>query len=191
MAKRCHAYTAARCEWWYRDTSGRAASSGSTPSPSKKTSLRTTFRLSPTESRPLTAIAQCRSGRRFSLASVALNCDILIHDDGAAVAAGPLDIRGYALDGDGVGIARVEVTLEGAAPGAKPRQSLLEAPWAWPQWSLTADARLGPLSSPRPGTPSAPPARIRGAAVEPTGYVTNSWARCRVEVTEPGNVAPN
>jgi DMSO/TMAO reductase YedYZ molybdopterin-dependent catalytic subunit len=56
----------------------------------------------------------------LSLSAVALSCDILVPDDGAVVPAGALNTLEYAFAGNGVGIARVEVSLdEGShlAPG--------------------------------------------------------------------------
>nr|WP_237712142.1 sulfite oxidase [Mycobacterium xenopi] len=131
-------------------------------------------------------------GDGVSLASVALNCDMLVPDDGAEVAAGPLDIRGYAFVGDGVGIARVEVSLD---EGSTWRQATLEparSPWAWRHWSLTVDTRPGPLTVTARAWDTTGATQPQSAAPlwNPRGYANNSWARCRVKVTKPGNPAP-
>ncbi|HYZ67813.1 MAG TPA: sulfite oxidase, partial [Mycobacterium sp.] len=85
-------------------------------------------------------------GEGISLSTLPLNCDILAPTEGNEISAGTQTIRGWAMAGDGDGIARVDVSLDG---GRSWRQAdLHSAPsrWAWRPWSLTVDVAAGPLS---------------------------------------------
>lgn len=142
------------------------------------------YRILPADSDPDTAGPL--AGR--SLSSVALNCDILVPADRAEVAAGPLNIRGYALAGEGAGVARVEVSLD---KGRTWRQAKLEparSPWAWRHWSLTVDAERGPLTVTARAwdTSGATQPESAEALWNPRGYANNSWAQVRIKLTQPG-----
>ncbi|MGH3969202.1 MAG: sulfite oxidase, partial [Mycobacterium sp.] len=139
------------------------------------------YRILPADSDPDTA----GPNEGISLSSVALNCDILVPDDGAEVAAGSLDIRGYALaDGDR-GVARVEVSID---DGRSWRQAKLEPArgrWAWRHWSLTMHPEPGrfTVTARAWDTSGATQPESSAALWNPNGYANNSWARVRVEVT--------
>ena len=54
-------------------------------------------------------------GAGMPLGLVALNADVLAPADGATVAAGPVEVRGYAFAGGERHVARVDVSLDGGA----------------------------------------------------------------------------
>jgi sulfite oxidase len=122
----------------------------------------------------------------FSLSSVVLNCDILVPDEGAQVAAGPLNIRGYAFVGGDRGVARVDVSLD---DGRTWRQAKLEparSRWAWRHWSLNVDTEPGPLTVTVRAWDTSGATQPESAASlwNPRGYANNSWARVHVDITE-------
>jgi sulfite oxidase len=121
----------------------------------------------------------------ISLSSVALNCDILIPDDGAEAAAGPLKIQGYALaDGDRC-IARVEVSFDDGRNWHHAKLEPALSRWAWRQWSLTVEVQPGPLTVTARAWDTTGATHPESAASlwNPKGYANNSWARVRVDVT--------
>ena len=100
-------------------------------------------------------------GVGMPLGLVALNADVLSPDDGDTVAAGPVEVRGYAFAGGERHVARVDVSLDagttlvagGAARG--PRAVGLAALADRPSTSRPESTR----SSSAPGTPRPPPSR--------------------------------
>jgi sulfite oxidase len=120
----------------------------------------------------------------FPLSSVALNCDILVPDDSATVAAGALTVSGYAFAGDDRQVTRVDVALD---EGRNWRQAKLTphlGPWAWQPWTLTVDAAPGPLTITARAWDSTGALQPESPAAlwNPKGYANNSWAVVRVEV---------
>jgi sulfite oxidase len=81
-------------------------------------------------------------GAGMPLGLVALNADILAPADGDTVAAGPVEVRGYAFAGGERSVARVDVSLDGARWS---QADLLDdlGPWAWRQWRATLDLAAG------------------------------------------------
>jgi sulfite oxidase len=76
-------------------------------------------------------------GAGMPLGLVALNSDVLSPADGATVAAGPVEVRGYAFAGGERHVARVDVSIDG---GASWRQAeLLDdlGRWAWRHWVIS------------------------------------------------------
>ena len=139
------------------------------------------YRILPPETDPDTAAA----GEGISLSALPLNCDILVPGDEADIAAGPLIVRGWALAGDGRGVGRVDVSLDG---GQTWQQAVLEPeanPWTWRMWSLTVDVPPGPLrvtarawddtGVTHPESPA--------ALWNPRGYANNAWAHVTASVT--------
>ncbi|BBY05082.1 sulfite oxidase [Mycobacterium noviomagense] len=126
-----------------------------------------------------------------SLSSVALNCDILVPADGTEVAAGPLEIRGYALAGEGAGVARVEVSLDQGNSWRQAELAAARSPWAWRHWSLTVEPEPGPLTVTARAWDTTGATQPESAEVlwNPRGYANNSWARVHVAVTHPGTAA--
>src|SRR5919197_1063879 len=82
-------------------------------------------------------------GAGMPLGLVALNADVLSPADGETVAAGPVEVRGYAFAGGERHVARVDVSLDGGARWSQ--ADLLDdlGRWAWRQWRITVDLPLG------------------------------------------------
>src|SRR3954447_23761483 len=93
-------------------------------------------RLLPPEERP-------GPGRGMPLGLVALNADVLAPADGATVAAGPVEVRGYAFAGGERYVARVDVSLDGGATWAQAQLLDDLGPWAWRQWRITVELAPG------------------------------------------------
>ena len=124
--------------------------------------------------RRLSAVARGRDpgpGVGMPLGLVALNSDVLSPADGDTVAAGPVEVRGYAFAGGERHVARVDVSLDGGASWSQ--AELLEdlGRWAWRQWRTTVRPRAGRPRDPRPrlGLLGGHAAGGRGGAVEPEG----------------------
>lgn len=124
-------------------------------------------------------------GEGIPLSSVPLNCDILIPGDGARAPAGELTIRGYAFADADRGVARVDVSLDDGRSWLPAHLEPARSRWAWRHWSLTVDARPGPLTVTARAWDSTGATHPESAAQlwNPKGYANNSWARVRVEVT--------
>jgi sulfite oxidase len=152
------------------------------PFPSENYFQALDYRILPANTNPDTAAP----GDGISLSSLPLNCDILVPGDGAEIPAGPLTIRGYALAGDGRGIARVDVSLD---QGRTWRQAILEharSRWAWRPWSLTVDAEPGPLSVTARAWDDTGATHPESAASlwNPRGYANNAWPRVVASVRQ-------
>jgi sulfite oxidase len=148
------------------------------PGPSENYFQALDYRILPPEADPDTAAP----GEGISLSSLPLNCDILVPDDGAEVPAGPLTVRGWALAGDGRGIGRVDVSLDG---GNTWRQADLQAAtsrWAWRLWSLTVEAQQGPMSLTARAWDDTGVTQPESPAPlwNPRGYGNNAWAHINV-----------
>lgn len=116
-----------------------------------------------------------------SLSTVALNCDILVPENGAEVAAGPLTIRGYAFAGGERDIARVEVSIDDGRTWLAAKLAAARSRWAWLHWTLTVDAPPGPLTVTARAWDTTGATQPESAASlwNPKGYVNNAWARAR------------
>jgi sulfite oxidase len=150
------------------------------PVPSENYFQASDYRILPADRNPDTA----PPGMGISLSSLALNCDILVPGDDAQIPAGPLTILGYAIAGDGRGIGRVDVSLDG---GCTWRQADLEPVtnrWAWRRWSLTAQAQPGPLSLTARAWDDTGVTHPESPASlwNPRGYGNNAWAHVKVVV---------
>ena len=136
------------------------------------------YRILPPEADPDSA----PPGEGISLSSLPLNCDILVPTDGAEIPAGPLTIRGWALAGDGHGIGRVDVSLDG---GNSWRQADLHSPisrWAWRLWSITVDTEPGLVSLTARAWDDTGVTQPESPASlwNPRGYGNNAWAHVKV-----------
>lgn len=138
------------------------------------------YRILPADCDPDTAGPE----EGISLSSVALNCDILVPENGAEIPAGPLTIRGYALSDGDRGIARVDVSLDGGRTWRRAKLEPALSRWAWRHWSLTVEAEPGPLTATARAWDTAGNTQPESAASlwNPKGYGNNSWARTHVEV---------
>jgi len=139
------------------------------------------YRILPPETDPDTAAA----GEGISLSALPLNCDILVPGDEADIAAGPLTVRGWALAGDGRGIGRVDISLDG---GQTWQQAVLEPEanrWTWRMWSLTVDVQPGPLRVTARAWDDTGVTHPESPASlwNPRGYANNAWAHVTASVT--------
>lgn len=118
----------------------------------------------------------------LQLGPVAVNADILTPEDGTILPAGPVLVTGYALGGDGRGVARVDVSLD---QGRSWRQADLEpaaGPWAWRHWRIVLDLPAGETTITARAWDTAAAAQPERAEPlwNPGGYVNNSWPCVRV-----------
>jgi sulfite oxidase len=121
-------------------------------------------------------------GAGISLGLIALNADVLSPADGETVAAGPVEVRGYAFAGGERHVARVDVSLDGGASWL--RAELLEdlGRWAWRRWRATLALAPGEHEIlVRAWDSSAATQPENEAALwNPKGYVNNARPRVRV-----------
>ncbi len=121
-------------------------------------------------------------GVGMPLGLVALNSDVLHPRDGETVAAGAVEVRGYAFAGGDRHVARVDVSMDG---GASWRQAnLLEdlGRWAWRHWHITVDLEPGEheLLVRAWDSSAATQPEDEAALWNPKGYVNNARPRIRV-----------
>jgi sulfite oxidase len=121
-------------------------------------------------------------GAGMPLGLVALNADVLSPADGDTVAAGPVEVRGYAFAGGERHVARVDVSLDGEASWAQ--AELLEdlGRWAWRQWKITVDLAPGEHEIVVRAWDSSAATQPEDEAGlwNPKGYVNNARPRIRV-----------
>jgi sulfite oxidase len=122
------------------------------------------------------------AGVGIPLGLIALNCDVLSPAEGETVAAGPVEVRGYAFAGGERYVARVDVSLDG---GESWKQAeLLDdlGPWAWRQWRITVE--LGPgeheIVARAWDSSAATQPEDEAGLWNPKGYVNNARPRVRV-----------
>jgi sulfite oxidase len=116
-----------------------------------------------------------------ALGEAALNADLLVPDDGARLAAGSTEVRGYAFAGGVRHVVRVDVSIDGQAW----RQAeLLDdlGRWAWRLWRMEIDLTPGEHEIVARAWDSAAATQPEHPASvwNPKGYVNNAWARIRV-----------
>ena len=136
------------------------------------------YRLLPPDGRP-------GPGAGMPLGLVALNSDVLSPVDGETVAAGPVEVRGYAFAGGERHVARVDVSIDGGASWSQ--AELLEdlGRWAWRQWRITFDLAPGEHEIlVRAWDSSAATQPEENATLwNPKGYVNNARPRVHVRAT--------
>jgi sulfite oxidase len=124
-------------------------------------------------------------GVGMPLGLVALNSDVLSPADGAMLAAGPVEVRGYAFAGGERHVARVDVSLDGGVRWSQ--AELLDdlGPWAWRHWRITVELTPGEHEIlVRAWDSSAATQPDDEAALwNPKGYVNNARPRVRVQAT--------
>ena len=127
-------------------------------------------------------------GEGISLSSLPLNCDILAPGDDDEIPAGPLTIHGYAVAGDGRGIARVDVSLDGGHTWRQADLQRVISRWAWRLWSITVEAEPGPLSLTARAWDDTGVTQPESPAAlwNPRGYANNAWAHVELTVIERG-----
>ena len=138
------------------------------------------YRLLPPDADPRTA----PPGAGPALGPVALNCEVLAPEDGAAVDDGPLHVTGYAYAGDDRVVVRVDVSADGGRTWAQADLDAPDGPWTWQHWRLTVDPPSGAgevevVARAWDDTGALQPAHAADLW-NPKGYVNNSWARVRL-----------
>jgi sulfite oxidase len=82
-------------------------------------------------------------GAGMPLGLVALNADVLSPVNGETLAAGPVEVRGYAFAGGERHVARVDVSLDGGAHWSQAELLADLGRWAWRHWRITLDLAPG------------------------------------------------
>ena len=151
--------------------------------PSRNYFQATAYRLLPPEADPTTA----GPGDGISLGAIALNSAILSPDDHAQVAAGSLEIAGYAFAGEARGVARVDVSIDGGQTWVLADLVSQPSEWAWCQWRTTVNVPPGEVEIIARAWDTTAAMQPESAAHlwNPKGYVNNSWPRVRVHVSNP------
>jgi sulfite oxidase len=125
-------------------------------------------------------------GAGMPLGLVALNADVLAPADGASVAAGPVEVRGYAFAGGERHVTRVDVSIDGSSWS---QAELLEdlGPWAWRHWRTTVDLPPGEheIRVRAWDSSAATQPEDEAALWNPQGYVNNARPRVRVRAIAP------
>jgi sulfite oxidase len=133
------------------------------------------YRLLPPDEKP-------GPGAGMPLGLIALNSDVLSPAWGETVAAGPVEVRGYAFAGGERHVARVDVSIDGGASWSQ--AELLEdlGPWAWRRWRMTVELAPGPreILVRAWDSSAATQPEYNATLWNPKGYVNN--ARPRVPV---------
>jgi sulfite oxidase len=123
-------------------------------------------------------------GEGMPLGLVALNSDVLSPADGERVAAGPVEMHGYAFAGGDRHVARVDVSIDGGAMWSQ--AELLEdlGRWAWRHWRTTVDLAPGEheILVRAWDSSAATQPEDEAALWNPKGYVNNARPRVRVRV---------
>jgi sulfite oxidase len=121
-------------------------------------------------------------GAGMPLGLIALNADVFSPADGETVAAGPVEVRGYAFAGGERHVARVDVSLDGGANWSQ--AELLEdlGQWAWRHWRATLTLPPGEheIIARAWDSSAATQPEDEAALWNPKGYVNNSRPRVRV-----------
>jgi sulfite oxidase len=132
------------------------------------------YRLVPEEATP-------GPGVGMPLGLVALNGDVLSPADGETVAAGLIEVRGYAFAGGERHVARVDVSVD---RGTWSQAELLEdlGRWAWRHWRATLELAPGDheIVVRAWDSSAATQPEDESALWNPKGYVNNACPRVRV-----------
>jgi sulfite oxidase len=123
-------------------------------------------------------------GVGIALGEIGLNADVLSHDDGDAVDAGAVELRGYAFAGGGRCVTRVDVSADGGRSWSCAELLDDQGPWAWRLWRAAVDLEPGDrevVVRAWDGAANTQPERPE-TVWNPKGYVNNSWGRVRLAV---------
>jgi sulfite oxidase len=123
-------------------------------------------------------------GAGFPLGAVAVNADFLSPTDGSRVAAGELQVDGYAFAGDDRHIVRVDVSTDGGRHWHQAQLLDAASSWAWRRWRTTVTVDSGAAEVVARAWDSAAATQPEDPAQlwNPKGYANNSWARLRLRV---------
>jgi sulfite oxidase len=121
-------------------------------------------------------------GAGMPLGLVALNSDVLSPADGAVVAAGPVQVRGYAFAGGERHVARVDVSLDGGRNWSQAEMLEDLGPWAWRHWQITVGLSPGDheILVRAWDSSAATQPEDEAALWNPKGYANNARPRVRV-----------
>jgi sulfite oxidase len=125
-------------------------------------------------------------GAGMPLGLIALNSDVLSPADGEIIAAGPVEVRGYAFAGGERHVARVDVSLDGGTRWSQ--AELLEdlGPWAWRHWRIIVELSPGDheIHVRAWDSSAATQPEDEAALWNPKGYVNNARPKVRVRAAE-------
>ncbi|WP_238009297.1 sulfite oxidase [Dactylosporangium sp. AC04546] len=125
-------------------------------------------------------------GRGIPLGPAILNAAILAPGNGAAVAAGPTSVTGYAFSGEHT-VARVDVSPDGGQTWSQATLAQPASPWTWQLWHTTLSLPGGPaLITARAWDDTGATQPEQPATVwNPEGYANTAWPRVQVDVRSP------
>jgi sulfite oxidase len=123
-------------------------------------------------------------GVGVALGLVALNAEVLSPADGETIAAGPVEVSGYAFAGGERHVVRVDVSVDGDANWTQAELLTDLGPWAWRQWRATLVLVPGEheIVVRAWDSSAATQPEDEAALWNPKGYVNNARPRVRVRV---------
>ena len=140
----------------------------------------TAYRLLPADADPSSAGPE----DGLSLGPAPITSAILSPEDGERLAGGTARVRGYALSGDGRGVARVDVSADGGVSWQQADLGEDLGPWAWRLWNADVTVPEGDTvivsrawdtsASSQPSDPA--------TLWNPKGYMNTAWGRVHVQV---------
>ena len=141
----------------------------------------TAYRVLPPDADP----DQAGPGDGISLGSVALNCEILQPRTGSHLAAGKVQVSGYALAGEGRTVERIDVSVDGGHTWHQADLDDQPSPWAWRRWRIgcTLGAGSADVVARAWDSTGAVQPELPDHVWNPKGYVNNSWAHANYRVT--------
>jgi sulfite oxidase len=136
------------------------------------------YRLHPADADPTRA----RPEDALPLAVVAVNAAILRPGEGQTLTAGPNEVSGYAIAGDGRAIARVDVSLDAGRQWQQADLGREVGPWAWRLWRATVDLPPGQteIVARAWDTSATVQPELADQVWNPLGYSNTAWPRVRV-----------
>jgi sulfite oxidase len=136
---------------------------------------RVVYRLLPEDATPA-------PGAGMPLGLIALNADVLSPADGETVAAGPLEVRGYAFAGGERHVARVDLSVDRGANWSQAELLADLGRWAWRHWRATLVLAPGEheILVRAWDSSAATQPEDEAALWNPKGYVNNARPRVRV-----------
>ena len=130
-------------------------------------------------------------GAGMPLGIVALNSDVLSPIDGQTVAAGAVEVRGYAFAGGERYVARVDVSLDAGETWVQAEMLDDLGRWAWRHWRATVELAPGEheIVVRAWDSSAATQPETEAALWNPKGYVNNARPRVRVRAVASGDGA--
>lgn len=121
-------------------------------------------------------------GAGMPLGLIALNADVLSPANGETVAAGPVEVRGYAFAGGERHVARVDVSVDGDSDWSQAELLDDYGRWAWRHWRATLVLAPGEheIIVRAWDSSAATQPEDEAALWNPKGYVNNARPRIRV-----------